>query len=72
MRHARAQVAGDVVIVLLAIALGHQYADIAAEHFHRTVAEQAFGRAIEDLYESAMIDECGSVDGGIEECLYFW
>jgi len=69
VRCAALQVASDVLIVLGLLGVGHQDADVAAEHLGSAVAEKPLGTGIEGLDQAPMIDEHYSIHCGIEHCL---
>ncbi len=65
-RLSRAQVIGEVAVVLLAVGGGHEEGHVLANHVGRRVAEGALGRRIERLDDAAPVDRDDGLDGGVE------
>jgi hypothetical protein len=57
----------DISVVLRSIRLGHQHADVAAEHIGFGMAEHVFGRMIERLDAAARVDHDDAVDGCVDD-----
>ena len=58
-----------VVVVLRAVRLRHQHADVAIEHLFRRIAEHALGRGVDRPHSPAIIDSQDRHDGGFEKRL---
>ena len=64
---AGAQVMLDIAVVLRAVRLRHQQADVLAEHVGFAIAEHALGRGVEGLDAAGRIDHDDAVDGGVDD-----
>ena len=63
---AGAPVAFQVVVVLAAIGLGHEHADVAPHHLFGRIPEKALGGAAEGLDDTGLADRDQSLGRGIE------
>jgi len=61
------EVAVDVAVMLAAIGLGHQQADVAAERLLFRIAELAHGGLVEGGDGAVLVDHHRGVRGGVEE-----
>ena len=60
------EVMPDVAVVLRSIGLGHQHADVLAEHVGFAVTEHLLGGMVERLDAAARIDHDDAVDGRVD------
>jgi hypothetical protein len=58
----RRRVPSKVVVVLFVIGRGHQYVDVAPNHFRSWIAEQPFGSPVERLDAPFRIDDDDGID----------
>ena len=68
-RLARAQVAGEVGIVVLPVRRGHEHRDIATDQIGRRIAEQPLDGRIGDFHDASFVDGDDPVDGRIQDRL---
>ena len=66
-RFAGSEIIGDVAVVLGPVGLGHQHADVVAEHFLRMIAEQFRRRGAERGHEALLVDHDHRLGDGFED-----
>ena len=70
VRNTGRQIASHVAIVRVGIRASHQDADIAPDHFVRSITEEPLARTIETFDDAARVDDDHGVDRGIEQRLH--
>ncbi len=70
-RVARVQIAREIGIVLLPIGRRHQHRDVPPDDLGLPVAEEPFGRRIEQLDARLRVDDDDAVDGRVDERLQY-
>ena len=64
---ARADIAGDIAIVLTPIWLGHQHLDVLADELGRAVTEQALGGRVDVLDQSPIANGDDGRNGRLQD-----
>ena len=57
----------QIAVMLFAVGLGHEHADVLAGHLFRGVAEQCLARIVIDEQIAPLVDDQNSIDGSLEQ-----